>query len=405
MCGLDAARKEHQIVEMSVDGETELASMKVRSVEMLSSSYSAKRNSLNFLRLALAIAVVFSHSITVGGFGSESILNKTTLGTAAVYGFFGISGYLIAGSAERNGFAQYLWQRILRIFPGFWVCLFVTAFGFGLIAWYHRNPSLARTCGIHCYLSESGGPFGFVFHNIWLKINQPGISRTLAPGFLRDAWNGSLWTLLFEFLCYLLLAALALVGLLRNRGTILCLAFAIWIAEIIITSVPGLSEHFTALDNWYPMKMLTFIPIFLAGSLLYFYRDVVPDSGPVALLSTGMFLLGLVLPIGASIPTFTLTSMDVTSVFLVYPLLWLGIHLPLSRVGSQNDYSYGVYIYAFPVQQILVVWSVNSWGYWPYTLLTVICIVPLSVASWWLVEKRALSLKRIRPMKIVEHFA
>jgi peptidoglycan/LPS O-acetylase OafA/YrhL len=93
-------------------------------------SFSAKRNSLNFLRLILALAVLFSHSITLGMFGSESILGKTTLGTVAVFGFFGISGFLVAGSAARNNVGRYLWQRFLRIFPAFWICLLVTAFLF-----------------------------------------------------------------------------------------------------------------------------------------------------------------------------------------------------------------------------------------------------------------------------------
>jgi peptidoglycan/LPS O-acetylase OafA/YrhL len=364
----------------------------------LGTSFQPKRNSLNFLRVALAVAVVFSHSITVGGYGSEVLLGKTTLGTVAVYGFFGLSGYLIAGSAERNGTGQYLWQRILRIFPGFWACLVVTAFGFGVIAWYQRNPSLARSCGFHCYVDEPGGPLGYVFHNAWLKINQAGIAGTLAPGFLRDAWNGSLWTLFFEFLCYLLLAGLALAGLLRRRFVVLVSTLTVWAAEIAVTAVPGLNQHFSALNNWYPMKMLTFVPIFLGGSLLYLYRNEIRDSGRVALLCTLLFLMGLVLPIGAGIPTFTLTSMDVTAVFLAYPLLWLGIHLPLSKVGARNDYSYGIYIYAFPVQQILVVWGVSAWGYWTYTFVTLVCVVPVAAGSWWLVEKNALSLKRLRPM-------
>ncbi len=95
-------------------------------------SFDPRRNSLNFLRVALAVAVVFSHALTLGGFGSEVIGDKTTLGTAAVYGFFGISGFLIAGSATRNHVGRYLWQRCLRILPAFWVCLIVTAGVFGV---------------------------------------------------------------------------------------------------------------------------------------------------------------------------------------------------------------------------------------------------------------------------------
>jgi peptidoglycan/LPS O-acetylase OafA/YrhL len=358
-------------------------------------SFLPRHNSLNALRLVLAVAVVFSHAITIGSFGSEVILGKTTLGTMAVYGFFGLSGYLIAGSASRNHIGRYLWQRFLRIFPGFWLCLVVTASVFGTIVWYHMNPTLSHHCGISCYINEPGGPLGYVFHNLWLQVTQPTIAKSLPPGYFRPVWNGSLWTLYFEFLCYLVLGALALVGLLRHRGTVLAMAGTLWLAEIVITCVPTFNHSFGPAHNWDVMKMLTFVPIFLGGSLLYLYRDKVPDSAWLAAGCTMVVLAGLVLPVGNAQPTFTLTSMDLTAPFLVYPLLWLGIHLPLHWVGARNDYSYGVYIYAFPVQQLLFVWGANRWGYWPYALLSVATVVPFAMASWWIVERHALRLKSL----------
>lgn len=357
-------------------------------------SFSPRRNSLNFLRLVLAVCVVFSHSLTIGLFGSEDILGKTTLGTMAVYGFFSISGFLIAGSATHNHVGRYLWQRFLRIFPAFWVCLIVTGFFFGAIVWYHANPALAHRCGYSCYVREPGGPVGYVLHGLWLRVHQATIAHTLPLGYFRPVWNGSLWTLYFEFLCYLMLAALSLIGLLRHRLAVALLAAAVWLTEITITAVPSLNRQFTTAHNWDLMNMLTFVPIFLAGSLLFLYRDKIPDSGWLALGCSILALLGLVLPVGNN-TEFTLTSMNLMAVFLAYPLLWLGIHLPLHMVGARNDYSYGVYVYAYPVQQVLVVWGVNRWGYWPYTLLAVVAIVPFAVASWWVVEKHALRLKTI----------
>jgi peptidoglycan/LPS O-acetylase OafA/YrhL len=354
-----------------------------------------RRNSLNFLRLALATAVIFSHAITLGGFGREDILGKTTLGTMAVYGFFGISGYLIAGSASRNQLGRYLWQRFLRIFPAFWVCLIVVALVFGTVAWFHMEPVLARRCGISCYLNESHGPVGYVIHNLGLRINQPTIAKTLSPKTVQDGWNGSLWTLFFEFLCYLLLAVLALLGFLRRRRALAVLAATAWLAEVVITSIPSLNHHFGPSDNWDAMNLLTFVPIFLAGSLLYLYRDRIPDSAVLAWICTFLVLLGLVVPLGNGDPAFSLTSMNLMAVFFAYPLLWLGIHLPFHKVGARNDYSYGVYIYAFPVQQLLVIWGANRWGYWPFSFLAVAGVAPLAFTSWWIVEKHALRLKTL----------
>ncbi len=369
-------------------------------------SFAAKRNSLNLLRLVLAVVVVFSHSITVGHFGSESVFGKTTLGTVAVYGFFGISGYLIAGSAARNNPGRYLWQRFLRIFPAFWICLLITAFLFGAIAWYHLNPALSRTCGLHCYLTEPNSPLGYVIHNFWLQVNQSTIAKTVPGVFLGFGCNGSLWTLELEFLCYLLLAAFSALGLLKRRLLVALIAAVIWVAEVVIIATPALRTDLSPFRGWglisvfgftiEVMNFLTLVSIFLSGSLLYLYRERIPDTGTIALATFVLFLAGFVLPIGEGAPQNFLTSLNLTAIFLVYPLIWLGIHLPFARFCAVNDYSYGIYIYAFPIQVLLTMWGVNKWGYWPYTLMALSVVIPLAIASWWLIEKRALKLKKLK---------
>ena len=82
-----------------------------------------------------ALLVIFSHSLTLGGYRSETLWGHGTLGDYAVDGFFAVSGFLITGSATRNHVVRYLWQRALRILPGFWVCLLITAIVAGPIAW------------------------------------------------------------------------------------------------------------------------------------------------------------------------------------------------------------------------------------------------------------------------------
>ncbi len=370
-------------------------------------SFSAKRNSLNFLRLILALTVLFSHSITLGMFGSESILGKTTLGTVAVFGFFGISGFLVAGSAARNHVGRYLWQRFLRIFPAFWICLLVTAFLFGTIVWFHNNPGLSRVCGLRCYLNQANGPFGYFTNNFLLQVNQDNIAKTLPGGIFGYGWNASLWTLEYEFLCYVLLAVFSVLGLLRRRSLVALIAAITWITEVAIVSTPSLAGNFASplFSKWdlihigglglETMKLFVLVPIFLSGSVLYLYREKIPDSGAIAVGATVHFLAGLVIPVGYGAPYYQ-TSLDLTAVFLAYGLIWLAIHLPFTRVCAVSDYSYGIYIYAFPVQQILVVWGVNKWGYWCYTFVTLVMVIPLAVASWWLIEKHALRLKKLK---------
>jgi peptidoglycan/LPS O-acetylase OafA/YrhL len=370
----------------------------VRGRGTIGQSFSSKSNSLNFLRLVLASLVIVAHSFVIGGF-RPAIQPKWapgTLGAVAVYGFFGISGYLIAGSALRNDAGRYLWQRVLRIFPAFWVCLIVTAFGFQVIGWFHSNPNLARSCGITCYLKESLGPFGYVFRNLLLWINQPTTSHTLRGVPFPGNWNGSLLSLSYEFMCYLGLGALAVLGLLRRRAAILSLALSVWLVLIVVTAVPSLNGSLNVYNDFNYMNAVTLVPIFLVGAALQVFQDAIPDSAWLALICMAGFIVSFVVPLGSGSPGYTLTSVAMAAPLLVYPLIWFGIHLPCQRIGSRNDYSYGVYIYAFPVQQVLAIWGAYHWGIAAYIVLSLAGTFPFAVASWWAIEKHALRLKKAR---------
>jgi peptidoglycan/LPS O-acetylase OafA/YrhL len=358
----------------------------------IGTSFSPRRNSLNFIRLVLAGLVVISHTIILGGYGSEDILGKTTLGTLAVYGFFGISGFLIAGSAQGSSVGRFLWHRVLRIIPAFWVCLILISFVFGLIGWFHGKPA----CGFSCYTRETDGPFSYLGHNFWLKMNEPVIDHTLHGVPLPTAWDGSLWTLFYEFLCYLILAALAVTRILRLRAVVASLAAVTWLVQLYITAVPSLNGQYNVFTHWAVGRMIIFIPIFLTGAALQLYRDKIPDSGYLAWGCLGLLAFSLVLPVGTGRPGYTLTSTDLLAPVLAYLMLWLGIHLPFEKVGAKNDYSYGVYIYAYPVSQLLALWGVFRWGYAVYTGLVIVGTAPFAAASWWLVEKHALKLKKLK---------
>jgi peptidoglycan/LPS O-acetylase OafA/YrhL len=242
-------------------------------------------------------------------------------------------------------------------------------------------------------MPNSRWALGYILNNSWLKIRQSSIGSTLSTVPFPHVWDGSLGTLFYEFLCYLILAALALVGLLKHHLTVLVLAGASWATEIVIGSVPRFNAQFGLLHHWDEYKMLTFVPVFLTGSVIFLYRDKIADSGWFACGCLAGCLVSFAIPLGSSAPASYLTSFDMIAPLLVYPVLWLGIHLPLEQVGARNDYSYGIYIYAWPVQQMLALWGVNRWGYVPYTALTLTIAVPCAIASWWLVEKQALKLK------------
>ena len=153
--------------------------------------------------------------------------------------------------------------------------------------------------------------------------------------------------------------------------------------------------NFNLFHNWIWLNLIKFSAIFLVGATIWLFRDRLPDSGWFALLSAAGFVGGLWLPTYGHAPAYYFSWPGVVAPLLAYPLLWLGAHLPLQRVGATNDYSYGIYIYAFPVGVLLALWNVQRWGYVPFVLLNVLGMIPFAVGSWWLVERHALKFKKL----------
>jgi peptidoglycan/LPS O-acetylase OafA/YrhL len=344
----------------------------------LGAALDPKRNSLNFLRLVFALFVVIGHAANLGGYKWQIYIGHTPIADVAVDGFFAISGYLIAGSAMRSNTIRFLWQRVLRIFPGFWVCLLVVAFGFGIVGWLHDHAGLSG------YFGGSRGALSYIWQNFALRMTHFDINATPAHVPYPNSWDGSLWTLEWEFLCYLLVGGLALIGVLRRQLLVLVLFVASWALEAAQYQLkPNLSQ--AALSHG--LDLLRFAPIFLAGSLIYVYRDKIPDS-------TALFTALLVL---FAIGSFAHDQGNLAGPLLAYLCIWLGAHLPMARVGARNDLSYGIYIYAFPVTQLLAIWGVNRWGDVSYLVLIVAATLVLAGLSWKLVESPALRAKKWSP--------
>jgi len=365
----------------------------------ISAALNGSDNALNLIRLVLASIVIVSHAFPLGGWGEDPVLRWTqgqaNAGGIAVIGFFAISGYLIAKSGLRTDVVQFLWHRFLRIFPAFWVVLILTAFILGPILWMTMGRPLADY-----FTLGPGGPFAYVTENWTLRLGTWGIHDVLAGtpyGIVVNGsvFNGSLWTLWYEWVCYLIIAAFVLFGVLRRAKWIVALAAGFFlILQIAETVSPG---AVTAVVPWFESMYVVNLGLpFLVGSTIAIYSRHVPFDN--------WFGIGALLMVGGTLVFGGFSTLG--SLAGPYAVLWLAARLPQSfkRVGAKNDYSYGVYIYGFVVEQVVAFIGVQRFGWLPYVVLSLVLAFAMAWLSWHLVEKRALRLKAWGPGRGVRYW-
>lgn len=326
-------------------------------------------NSLNLIRLVLALSVLFAHSWHIVGAGSGPGFRGENLGGWAVAGFFGISGYLITASRFSNRIGTYLVHRVARIFPAFIVCLVVMAFVFAPAAFLIQHGSLQG------FLSTPTTPLNSVFANLGLRIVSYDVAGTPAGVPYPGAWNGSLWTLYFEFMCYLLVAMLGFIPLVRKTPWPIVAAFAV--SVLLWANIAAIKPYFQSnLDFELAARL---IPYFLGGAVVQVLSSRIGIhriAGPASILVAGLSIM-LVDGYGGQL----------AAPFIAYGLLWISTWMPQPRLIARHDISYGAYIYAFPVQQLLAVFGAYHWGVWWFTVAATLCTVPFAAASWLFVER------------------
>lgn len=346
--------------------------------EPLSRAFDPRQNSLNALRLLLAASVIVSHCWPIGGFGGDPMIGKTGLGKLAVYAFFAISGFLITRSRDAaSSGARYLWHRVLRIYPGYWICLLTIAALAAPLSHVHDHRALSRF--------PLAAAVTYVGVNAPLTYLREGIHGTLTGAPLPGGiWNGSLWSLSYEFMCYLAIGFLAWRGLLRRGPVALC-TFAGVAVLVFHLALPQVLPHIFVFDV---VRLLDVGLCFAAGSLLYLNADRIPMSDFGAVIMLSIAIVGF-------------AAFAHPAPLIMFPVaylsLWLSIRLPFAGRFKRNDISYGVYIYAFPIQQLLSNFGMNRHGLPLYMFLSLTFVVPVAAASWLFVERNAMRLRDWHP--------
>jgi peptidoglycan/LPS O-acetylase OafA/YrhL len=306
------------------------------------------RNSFDLLRLLGAVAVIAYHAGPLAGRDAWAV-GEVNLGALGVGAFFTISGYLVTDSRLRSdSLGDFLAKRLLRIGPGLIASLIVTAFVIGAFATTLPLGAYFRNTEVYRYVAQNALLY-------FKDLNLPGVFES---NHLPMVVNGSLWTLRVEFTLYLALGLLGAARLLRP-AMVAVLVVVFGLAPLLLLATPG-----------------------LPGALVY--------DGAMSSRGAFMFFAGaLIRLIDRPLPSWTL----IFALLLITPAWTLGLPIVVIWLGLRGqvrlpaDLSYGLYVYAFPVQQTLA--AQGHLSFWTSLAAT----LPFAVASWFLVERPALRLK------------
>jgi peptidoglycan/LPS O-acetylase OafA/YrhL len=335
------------------------------------------KNNFNFLRLLFASLVLLSHApeIVDGDRRRElltQIFGSLSFGELAVDGFFLLSGYLIVKSwMNEPRILPYLQKRIVRIYPGFLVASLV---GLLIVGPLGAVPSE--------YFSQL---------KLWASIKgalllQSTITPPVFAGQSNPAVNSSMWTIFYEFQCYLLIMVFGVLGLVRRRTLWLLLSGSLLVVYGLHAF--GLLEFGTGRFIDIGRNLLRLATVFFVGACFYLFRD------RISLTPAGAAVAAITLFVG-------LFWVQAAEMFLMvfggYLLFYVGsAPIPaLQKFNQFPDISYGLYLYGWPVQKLLF-WYWPAMSPWAIFPLSLAASAALGFVSWHAVEKPCLKLKNFR---------
>jgi peptidoglycan/LPS O-acetylase OafA/YrhL len=340
-----------------------------------------RHNSFDAIRLFAALCVFFSHQLSFMGFPEPSLGPLgISLASTGLYIFFGLSGYLVFKSIARDPRpTRYFAARILRIFPGSVAnVVFCVVLG-----------AIVTTLPLQDFF-KSLQTWAYLLHNGSIVVTPTQLEL---PGVLASArWpvvNGSIWTIKYELMCYVLLFVLYYAATHLKSGARLFLAGCLlvaagsYIARITWYANPTANDFYTTY-NWF--NTLRFIMTFLAGAVLAITE---PRREP---LRVAVFSVPAVLIVFGLTPEFARAGIILLLTLLVVEVGRRPIFF--SRTYSKiGDLSYGTFLYAYPIQNVIVTQYYNGSNYIVITIITLLLILLCAFLSWRFIERPSLRLK------------
>jgi peptidoglycan/LPS O-acetylase OafA/YrhL len=325
----------------------------------------------DYMRLILATLVVLTHSVAVGqGLAAHLAFwggPIRPIHALVLPMFFALSGFLVAGSIERcRTLISFIGLRVLRILPALLVETTLSAMILGVYFTKFSYSAYFEDPSFRSYFLNILGQVHFSLPGVYLSNPMPGLV------------NGQLWTLPFELKCYAILAVLAAISVVHRPKLFIPLVLLANIAIVVRTDFFHLEPRFVYVNG----KVLIFD--FIYGLALFLNRTRVPWSGSLAVVSSIAALGCLAVP-----------GLDYISTLPVsYLTVYLGLLNPRRiKVLLAGDYSYGIFLYGYPIQQAVVA-ILGGMMWWENMLLAFPVVVAFAAFSWWVIEKPALSLRK-----------
>lgn len=333
----------------------------------------------DLVRVGLATLVVLWHSIPIvtgGNFADRT--HFLWFGDYAILAaFFSLSGFLITGSAQRLHLGNFLLNRGLRIFPALALEITLSVFILGVIftalplGAYFSSPKTLH------YFTNIVGLINFYL---------PGVFTHNPDGQV----NVSLWTVPHELGCYLIMTVLVLTQSFKHRFIAPMLAVGMVVAGLCMLAFHIQSEG--PLRVFYARGSQLYVG-FLVGITMWLFRHQIPYSRVLAALA---FVICLIV---AAIGPLDVFSYPLVSLLAAAPLVYLTIFLGVSELPTpsllqKGDYSYGIYLYGYPIQQSIKALFPSISSVWFHFFVSMLVIAPFSALSWHLLEKRILGLRR-----------
>lgn len=329
-------------------------------------------NNFTLLRVFAATLVIFGHSFQLSPAGIPDPLRQVTgFVSGHVLGvmiFFTLSGFLVSASYQRSlQLKKYLTSRALRIYPGLLLCLGLTVLLIGplftrlTLGEYFLNPEASRYFLVNSSLASTA-------------YSLPGVN--FFAGAHGNSVNGSLWTIPLEVRLYLMIAVAGTTGILQSRVST---NFVIAVLAIIFATLP---EYFPLIGP--DSATYALVAFFIMGVGFFNNRNSIPVDWKI--LASMIFIAYLDHSPGHINPY-------LGACIVVYAVFCLAFAPKIKLPSWFGDYSYGIYLYGFPIQQMTTHFY-PTFG--PYKMMAI--AIPASwlagALSWHLVERPFLSFRK-----------